>query len=131
MLDHASVGARDIERARDFYQAVLTTLDLCIVDEAPGRFVDFGLAGGRPLFSVETPVDGQSASAGNGVHFAFRAPSIAVVEAFHAAGLAHCGTCAGPPGPRPAYGPDYFSAFVLDPEGNKVEAVWYGPIRAG
>jgi catechol 2,3-dioxygenase-like lactoylglutathione lyase family enzyme len=126
MLDHVSVGARDVARARGFYRPVLEVLGLRIIDEAPGRFVDFGREAGRPVFSVETPVDGEPATAGNGVHVAFRAASTEAVEAFHAAALAHGGRSDGGPGPRPIYGPGYYSAFARDPEGNKIEAVWHG-----
>jgi catechol 2,3-dioxygenase-like lactoylglutathione lyase family enzyme len=125
VLDHVSVGARDMYGARRFYAAVLAVLGLRIVDEAEGRFVDFGAGGPlSPEFSVETPVNGEPASPGNGVHVAFLAPSAAAVEAFHSAALANGGRSDGQPGPRPAYGPGYYSAFVFDPEGNKVEAVW-------
>jgi len=131
MLDHVSVGACDIARARSFYRAVLETVDLMIIDEAPGRFVDFGHEAHRPIFSVETPSDGGPATAGNGVHVAFRATSAEAVDAFHAAALVHGGRSDGGPGPRPIYGPDYYSAFVHDPEGNKIEAVWYGRMGDG
>ena len=124
MLDHVSLGANDIARAKAFYVPVLVTVGLEVVNEALGRFVDFGGDGPlNPEFSLETPTDGKPATAGNGVHVAFRAASRAAVDAFHAAALAGGGRCAGPPGPRPNYGPHYYGAFVFDPEGNKIEAV--------
>ena len=124
MIDHVSVGANDIAAARGFYEAVLATVGLRVVDEAPGRFVDFGAAGPlEPEFSIETPTNGRRASAGNGVHVAFRAPTRAAVDAFHSAALAAGGTSDGAPGPRPNYGPHYYGAFVFDLEGNKIEAV--------
>ena len=124
MLDHVSVGANDIAAAKAFYQAVLATVGLRVVDEGPGRFIDFGAAGPRePEFSLETPTNGRRAAPGNGVHIAFRAATRAAVDAFHAAALAAGGRSDGPPGPRPHYGPHYYGAFVLDLEGNKIEAV--------
>ncbi len=125
MLDHVSVGARDFAAMRRFYVGVLAEVGLRIVDEAPDRFVDFGdpRIGGLE-FSLETPTNGRPASAGNGVHVAFVADTPAAVDAFYAAALALGGRSDGGPGPRPQYGPDYYSAFVLDPEGNKVEAAW-------
>ncbi len=77
------------------------------------------------LFSLETPVDGKPASPGNGVHVAFRAGDRAMVEEFYRTALAHGGTDDGPPGLRPEYDPNYYGAFVRDPDGNKIEAVTY------
>ena len=124
MLDHVSLGANDIAAAKAFYQAVLETVGLRVVDEATGRFVDFGAAGPlEPEFSIETPTNGRRAGPGNGVHVAFRAASRRAVDAFHAAALAAGGKSDGAPGPRPGYGPHYYGAFVFDLEGNKIEAV--------
>ena len=124
MLDHVSLGVNDVARARAFYLPVLAKVGLDRVHEAQGRFIDFGTNGPlNPEFSVETPTDGKPATAGNGVHVAFRAASRAAVDAFHAAALVAGGRCAGPPGPRPNYGPHYYGAFVFDLEGNKIEAV--------
>jgi catechol 2,3-dioxygenase-like lactoylglutathione lyase family enzyme len=123
MLDHVSIGARDVALLRAFYLPVLAEVGLRIVDEEAGRFVDFGDRDG-PEFSLETPTNGEPASAGNGVHIALCATSPTAVDAFYAAALAHGGTSDGAPGPRPQYGPDYYGAFAFDPEGNKLEAVW-------
>jgi len=125
MLDHVSVGACDMAGARAFYVPVLATLGIGIVDEEAGRFIDFGGGHDGPEFSVETPTDGRPALAGSGTHIAFRAPSAQAVDAFHAAALFHGGRSDGAPGPpRPIYGPGYYAAFVFDPQGNKLEAVW-------
>ena len=75
-----------------------------------------------PEFWVQTPGDGNPAAVGNGSHFCFIAPSQEVVKAFYEAALAAGGTDEGAPGPRPDYGPDYFGAFVRDPDGHKIEA---------
>ena len=127
MLDHISMGANDVARARAFYVPVLATVGLDLVHEAAGRFIDFGANGPlNPEFSLETPTNGRPATAGNGVHVAFGASTRKAVDAFHATALQNGGRCAGPPGLRPNYGPGYYGAFVLDPEGNKIEAVCHG-----
>ncbi len=128
MLDHVSIGSNDIALARAFYVAVLATVGLRVVAEAPGQFVDFGERGPEELeFSIETPTNGQPAGPGNGVHIAFRARTRDEVDAFHAAALAAGGRSDGAPGLRPQYGPHYYGAFVFDLERNKVEAVCHAP----
>jgi catechol 2,3-dioxygenase-like lactoylglutathione lyase family enzyme len=128
MLDHVSIGANDIAAAREFYVAVLKTVGLQVVAEDPGQFVDFGEKGPGDLeFSIETPTNGRSASPGNGVHVAFRAGAREAVDAFHAAALAAGGCSDGAPGLRPQYGPHAYGAFIIDLEGNKIEAVCHAP----
>jgi catechol 2,3-dioxygenase-like lactoylglutathione lyase family enzyme len=124
-IDHVSVGSNDVVRARAFYLAALTPLGLRIVAEDAGRYCDFGIDG--VAFSIETPVNGERASPGNGAHVCFKAADRARVEAFHAAALAAGGRDSGAPGPRPNYGEHYFGAFVLDPDGNKIEACCHAP----
>jgi catechol 2,3-dioxygenase-like lactoylglutathione lyase family enzyme len=119
-IDHVSVGSNDIVRARAFYLPVLATLGLRVVAEEVGRYCDFGVE--TVAFSIETPVNGERASPGNGVHICFKAESRAAVTAFHAAALAAGGRDAGPPGLRPNYGAHYFGAFAFDLDGNKIEA---------
>jgi len=119
-IDHVSVGSNDIVRARAFYLPVLAALGLKVVAEEVGRYCDFGFD--TVAFSIETPVNGERASPGNGVHVCFKAASRAAVTAFHAAALAAGGRDAGPPGPRPNYGEHYFGAFAFDLDGNKIEA---------
>ncbi len=93
------------------------------VISADGRAANYGT--GDVQFSVETPVDGRPASAGNGVHVAFQARDRAMVQAFYEMGLAHGGIDDGAPGVRPEYDANYYGAFVRDPDGNKVEAVTF------
>ena len=85
-------------RARTFYDAVMPVLGLRLLNGSAGS-ADYGVS--SFLFSVETPVDGKPASAGNGVHIAFAAGRRAVVDQFQAIALAHGGRDAGPPGLRP------------------------------
>ena len=122
MIHHVSVGTSDIKRSRAFYDPVLHILGLRLLS-ADHESADYGTA--SVLFSVETPVDGRGASAGNGVHVAFRTDHRKTVREFHQTGLKHGGTDAGAPGLRPAYDANYFGAFLLDPDGNKIEAVTF------
>jgi catechol 2,3-dioxygenase-like lactoylglutathione lyase family enzyme len=78
---------------------------------------------GEVMFSLETPVDGKPASVGNGVHIAFAARDPGMVDEFYRVTLENGGTDDGAPGLRPAYNPNYYGAFVRDPDGNKIEAV--------
>ena len=122
MLSHIHIGVSNFAQALAFYDTVLATIGW------RRRFVDLSrpwagwrpLAAERPLVLVGTPIDGQAAAAGNGQMFAFLAPSQAAVADFHAAALAQGGVCEGPPGPRPEYHPNYFGAYVRDPDGNKL-----------
>lgn len=120
MIHHVSLGTNDVARSRAFYDAVLGVLGLRLL-KASDKSADYGVS--SVLFSLETPVDGAAASAGNGVHIAFAAGARAMVDEFHRVALQHGGTDAGAPGLRPQYDPNYYGAFVLDPDGNKVEAV--------
>jgi catechol 2,3-dioxygenase-like lactoylglutathione lyase family enzyme len=118
MFSHVSVGTRDLERATRFYDAALGALGY-----RRTMSESFGCAWGLdwPEFWAQLP-DAGEASAGNGVHVAFIAASREAVDAFHAAALAAGGSDAGEPGLRD-YAPDYYAAFVRDPDGNKLEAV--------
>ena len=122
MIHHVSVGANDIVRARAFYDPLMELVGLRLL-QASDRAADYGT--GEIMFSVETPVDGRPANAGNGVHVAFQARDRAMVQAFHRLALANGGSDGGEPGPRPEYDGNYYGAFALDPDGNKVEAVTF------
>ena len=119
MLDHVSIGVRDLARARGFYDAVMAPLGgraLSVGDGYAGYGTD------APVYwvlAVEAPVAPDMKS---GLHFCFSAPSRAAVDAFHAAALALGGTCNGAPGLRPDYGERYYAGFVIDPEGYRIEA---------
>jgi len=120
MLHHVSVGVADVERAALFYDAVLGALGYKRVME----YLPYALAYGEtaPSFWVGLPHDQKNADAGNGAHVGFAAHSKAAVDKFHATALAYGGKDNGAPGPRPDYGPDYYGAFVIDADGNKIEA---------
>ncbi len=120
MLHHVSVGVSDVARAAKFYDAVLRTLGYRRVME----YLPYALAYGEdaPNFWVQLPADQQAASPGNGNHIGFAAKTKNAVHKFHEAALANGGTDNGAPGGRPDYGPDYYGAFVIDLDGNKLEA---------
>jgi catechol 2,3-dioxygenase-like lactoylglutathione lyase family enzyme len=124
VLSHVSLGTNDYPRAKAFYDAVLSTLQIRCVMDFPG-----GAGYGRtfPEFWIQSPHDGGGASAGNGVHVAFLADSMDEVKAFHAKALELGGKDDGAPGERPEYTPGYYAAFVRDPDGNKLEAMLMVP----
>lgn len=122
ILSHVSLGTNDFERASAFYAKVLATLGCKEILRHPGA-VAFGRE--YPEFWVQTPINGQSATQGNGSHFGFFAPSRACVHAFHQAALEAGATDEGRPGPRPEYGEPYYGCFVRDLDGHKIEATYW------
>jgi catechol 2,3-dioxygenase-like lactoylglutathione lyase family enzyme len=128
MLDHVSLGVSNIDRSRRFYDAALRPLGIVrIVDFGNDRGSDYGAAPGSlgveftisHEAGVRTPIPG--------AHLCFRAPDRVAVGAFHAAALAAGGCDDGAPGLRPHYHADYYGAFVLDPDGHRVEAACHAP----
>ncbi len=122
IMSHVSVGASNFERAVAFYDKVLATIGARRLMEHPGA-VAFGKQ--YPEFWVQRPLDGAAASPGNGIHFGFFASSKEQVQEFYRVALEEGGRDNGPPGPRPHYGEPYYGCFVLDPEGNKIEATYW------
>lgn len=126
-LHHLSLGVRDIQVSLRFYDAVLSPLGLVRVwsdlrPGEPGQGAGFGLPGGLDVLALkERPTEG--VAVGSGFHLAFAAPSRAAVDRFHEIALTCGGRSEGAPGPRPAYGQHYYAAFVLDPDGHRLEAV--------
>lgn len=119
MFDHVSIGVRDLARTKVFYDAALSPLGYSHLYESDGGL---GYGAASVAFWIETvsspvPVDPKS-----GLHFCFSAPTRASVDAFHAAALKAGGTDNGAPGLRKAYGPKYYAAFVIDPDGYRIEA---------
>lgn len=125
LIDHCSITVTDLRLAGPFYEAVLGALGAVVAyrrDDAIG----FGERN-RPdddVHSYLSVLQSPQAVADPRRHWCFRAASIAQVRDFHAAGLKSGGTDAGAPGPRD-YHPGYYAAFLLDPDGNKVEAVFH------
>ena len=128
MIDHVGFAVSNIVKSRGFYDAALAPLGVEAMMTIPpeqtssgGTVIGYG-KDGHPLFWI-----GDNERTGEGTHIAFRAESRAQVDAFHAAALAAGGTDNGAPGLREQYAPDYYAAFVLDPDGLNVEAVTFAP----
>ena len=122
MIDHISLGVADLDRAARFYEPVLAALGLSRLVTRPGT-VGFGKT--YPEFWINLRAGMAKVSPESGTHICLRARSAAEVDAFHAAALAAGGSSDGAPGLRPHDRVKYYAAFVLDPDGNRVEAVTF------
>ncbi len=126
MIDHSGIQVSDIARARAFYDACFASLGARQLMEVPkdytGGKVVVGYGRDKPDFWLSEGVAQVPT-----LHFAFSAGGRAEVDAFHAAALKAGGTDNGAPRPRPQYHADYYGAFVLDPDGNNIEAVCHKP----
>jgi catechol 2,3-dioxygenase-like lactoylglutathione lyase family enzyme len=120
MLGHLSFGVADLPRAAAFYDAIMAALGWRRVWSSPTG-VGYGAEEGQDKLALFPRPD--RIAPGPGFHLAFDASGREAVDRFHAAALAAGGSCAGPPGLRPHYGPTYYAAFVIDPDGCKLEAV--------
>jgi catechol 2,3-dioxygenase-like lactoylglutathione lyase family enzyme len=122
MIDHVSIGVRDLAASRQFYEAVLAALGYRRLVARPGtvgfgkKYPEFWLNERRDM----TPVDRDC-----GTHVCLRAQDSGSVDAFYAAALRVGGTSDGAPGLRPEYTAGYYAAFIRDPEGNRIEAVTF------
>lgn len=119
MLDHASIGVRDIAATRRFYDAALQPLGYKCLHESAASL---GYGDDAPAFWISAVTRPVPADPDSGLHFCFAAPSRASVDAFHTAALRAGGRDNGKPGLRAEYGPDYYAAFVIDPDGYRIEA---------
>ena len=126
LLHHISLGVSDLQAMAAFYDAALAPLDQVRVWDGP-RSVGYGLPGQGDKLLLNLRDEGVHAP-GSGFHLAFSAGSREAVDQFHAAALAHGGTDNGAPGLREHYGPNYDAAFVIDPEGCRIEAVINVPV---
>ncbi len=116
LIDHLHLRVADLEASRRFYRAVLKALGRgAAIREGAGHFA-----------ADELWIDQADGDPSARVHLAFQARDPRMVAAFHRAALAAGGRDNGAPGPR-TYHPGYFAAFVLDPDGNNIEAVYHGP----
>ena len=120
MIDHVILNVGDVARSRAFYEKTLAPLGYAVVMSYEGG-VGLGPAG-KPMFWISARPPRHTA-----VHVAFAARDRASVDAFHHAALAAGGQDHGPPGLREHYHPSYYGAFVLDPDGNNIEAVCHKP----
>ncbi|HEY6980258.1 VOC family protein [Reyranella sp.] len=126
MFSHVTVGSNDIARARRFYEGVTAALGLERQADYP-EAVAYGRPGGRPQLWIVRPLDKKTATAGNGVTIGLDAADRAAVDKAHAAALAAGGSDEGKPGLRTHYHPNYYGAYVRDPDGNKVCIVCHKP----
>jgi len=122
MIDHVSVGVRDLDRAARFYQAVLGAIGYQQLEVRP-RTVGFGKT--YPKFWINLRAAMTAVAADSGNHVGLRVRTSELVDAFHAAALAAGGASDGAPGLRPQHGEGYYAAFVRDPDGNRIEAVTF------
>ena len=120
MIDHTGIGVADVPRSAAFYDAALTALGMRRVMQMPDNLGTDGIGYGfdHPVFWIDRYHPHSVRQ-----HTAFAAKTRAEVDAFHAAAVIAGGTDNGPPGPRR---PHYYAAFVLDPDGNNIEAVFRG-----
>ena len=127
MIAHVSIGVSNIDRSKHFYDTALEPLGYrCL--RAARSLVGYGYGRDRIafwVFQAERPVPADEKS---GLHFCFTAPDPAAVDAFHATAMAAGGHDNGAPGLRPVYDPDYYAAFIIDPDGYRIEA-HYGPVE--
>lgn len=125
MIAHISIGVRDVERSKRFYDAVLEPLGYkCI--RAARRLTGYGYGRDSIAFWVVLADHPVPADDKSGLHFCFSGLNAEAVDAFHAAALRAGGHDNGAPELRPEYGPDYYAAFIIDPDGYRIEA-YYGP----
>lgn len=126
MIDHMGLQVSDLRKSKAFYQQTLAPLGYVLLmeltKEQTGGFsgAGFGIAP-KPDFWIGEGTPNQPP-----IHVAFQAEDRATVDAFHQAGLAAGGRDNGAPGLRPQYHPNYYGAFVLDPDGHNIEAVFHG-----
>jgi catechol 2,3-dioxygenase-like lactoylglutathione lyase family enzyme len=122
MIDHISVGVADLDRAARFYEAVLASLGLSRLVTRP-KTIGFGRS--YPEFWINLRPGMAKVAPESGVHICLRAKAAAEVDAFHAAALTAGGASDGAPGIRPHDRVKYYAAFVIDPDGNRIEAVTF------
>ncbi len=122
MIDHINLLVSDIERSKRFFQEALSPLGYELLMEHRISGAGFGQAG-KPDFWIKQGV------LSSAIHVAFASPDRATVDAFHDAAIAAGGRDNGPPGLRPEYHSTYYGAYVLDPDGNNIEAVCHRPER--
>ncbi|MFN2468972.1 MAG: VOC family protein [Gaiellaceae bacterium] len=116
MIDHVSIRVRDRAESKRFYETALAPLGIGVLHESP-HVLGFGGRAGSLWINEGEPTEA--------LHIAFAAPDRATVDAFHAAATGAGYRDNGAPGERPVYHPGYYGAFVLDPDGNNVEAVFH------
>jgi catechol 2,3-dioxygenase-like lactoylglutathione lyase family enzyme len=127
MYHHISIGVENLDRAAAFYAVSLAPLGYVRLwqDAGGAGYGPEGFKGAAPFTIVQSGADAKPP--GQGFHIAFSAPNHEAVDRFHAAALGAGGIDEGKPGIREHYAPDYYAAFVFDPDGHRIEAVVYPP----
>lgn len=115
LLDHVNVKVKDIDLSKKFYRPVIECLGHSLSLEQPHSFC------------IDELMVSESVKSSQSVHLAFQAESPAIVKLFHQTALENGGRCNGAPGERNIH-QGYYSAYVLDPDGNNIEAVYHGPL---
>ena len=121
MLDHVTIGVTDVERSKKFYDRALRPLGIARLYAEAEQYAGYGISP-KAFFWI-----GLRDTSQTGSHIAFTAQDRATVDRFHAEAIAAGGRDNGQPGIRPDYHPDYYGAFVLDPDGHNIEAVCHAP----
>ena len=116
MIDHIVVNVRNLKESRRFYDQALAPLGYRLIKEFPGG-IGYGMGAKADFWMMQREPHSEA------VHVAFACGTRSLVDAFHAAALRAGGRDSGAPGVRPHYHADYYGAFVLDPDGNNIEAV--------
>jgi len=123
LLHHTCVGTNDMNKATEFYTAVLSPLGAKLVGTVEGHSAMFGTDEG-PEFFLLNPANGEPATVANGGTYGFKSPTHKGVDEFHANGMALGGTDEGAPGPR-EFAPNAYAAYMRDLDGNKICAVCF------
>jgi catechol 2,3-dioxygenase-like lactoylglutathione lyase family enzyme len=126
MFSHVTVGTNDLARAKAFYNGIGDALGLTKRLEQPGG-IGYGRPEGRPQLWIVNPLDRNAATVGNGMTIGLEADTRAAVDNAYAAAIANGGADEGKPGIRAHYHPNYYGAYVRDPDGNKVCIVCHKP----
>ncbi len=121
MLDHVTIGVSNVEQSKEFYDRALRPLGITRLYAEGEGFAGYGI-GRKAFFWI-----GRRDTPQTGAHIAFTAQDRAVVDGFYREAIAAGGRDNGKPGIRPNYHPDYYGAFVLDPDGHNIEAVCHSP----
>jgi catechol 2,3-dioxygenase-like lactoylglutathione lyase family enzyme len=132
VLDHVGIRVGNMQASRRMYEPALAELGFAVLSEGEFEgdgYVCFGRGDDDDFCLHTVGTEPGRDRVTTGVHIAFRAEDAEAVGRWHDAAVRHGGRDNGPPGPRPEYRGNYYAAFVLDPDGNNVEAVFYSPAR--
>jgi predicted lactoylglutathione lyase len=128
VIGYVTVGSNDLEKSRNFYDALMPVIGAGRIMEFGDNFTMYGTGMGKPGFAVCKPYDGHAATAGNGNMASIACDSRAKVDALYAKAIELGGSDEGPPGVRGDDGPQaFYGAYFRDPDGNKLAAFRIGP----